>query len=115
MQIQINTDSTVHSGEELTAMVASTIHSTLDRFEGRLTRAEVHLRDVDGEKTSDADKRCVLEVRPAGMDPLAVTGTGDTLERACADAGRKMRTRLETTFGRIDSRDGNATIRQAED
>ena len=56
----------------------------------------------------------MLEARPSGMDAVAVTGTGDTIERACHDATNKIQSLLGTTFGRIDDRDGHATIRQSE-
>jgi hypothetical protein len=115
MKIQINTDSTVESGAELVEMVETKVRSALERYGDRLTRIEAHLSDEDGQKTgSDTDKRCLLEARPSGLDPVVVTGAGDTLERACADASRKMQSLLDTTFGRIDDRDGGASIRRGD-
>jgi hypothetical protein len=114
MEILINTDSTVETGSELAAMVDARVRSALERYQDRLTRIEVHLSDEDGQKSgSGTDKRCLLEARPSGLDPVVVTGVGDTLERACAEASRKMQSLLATTFGRIDDRDGDATIRQS--
>ncbi len=115
MKIQVETDRSVESTEGLVRMVEGEVQSALERFEDRLTRVEVHLSDEDGEKTGGgADKRCLLEARPAGMQPVAVTGSGGTLEQACRDATRKMQSVLKSTFGRIDGRDGHATVRQNE-
>jgi hypothetical protein len=93
-------------------MVEGEVQSALERYEDRLTRVEAHLSDVDAEKSKgSADKRCLLEARPSGMQPVVVTGSGDTYERACHDATRKMQRLLKSTFGRIEGRDGHATIR----
>ncbi len=115
MKIQIDTDRTVESTEGLVTMVETEVQSALGRFEDRLTRVEVHLGDENVEKRKGAaDKRCLLEARPTGMQPVVVTGVADTLERACKDAARKMHDLLSSTFGRIDDRDAKATIREEE-
>ena len=115
MQILINTDRTVESGADLVEMVETRVGAALERYDDRLTRIEAHLSDEDGPKSGRGnDKRCLLEARPAGRHPVVTTGVGGTLERACADAARKMQRLLDTTFGRLDDRDGDATIRQGD-
>lgn len=115
MKIQINTDSNIDGTEALTAMVEADVRSALERFENRLTRIEVHIGDVDGAKDGGtADKRCLIEARPEGMQPVVVTSLSTTVDQAARDAAKKMQGLLTSTFGRIDDRDGNATIRQAE-
>lgn len=110
MKIQLNSDSSVEGSDTLAQTVDTTIHAALDRYADRLTRAEVHLSAEDGNDPEGT--RCLLEVRPAGMDPVVVTGSADTIERACHDAAQKMQRLLDSTFGRIDSREADATIRQ---
>ena len=115
MKIQVNTDHNVDGSEALVLLVEAEVQSALDRFEDRLTRVEVHLRDESGEKSgSGGDKRCLLEARPAGMQPVVVTENADSLEEAIAGAAQKMESLLNSTFGRIDGRDADATIRQNE-
>lgn len=115
MKIQVNTDRDIDGNEALVEMVEAELHSALQHFEDRLTRVEVHLGDADGEKDGGvADKRCLLEARPEGMQPVVVTALATTVEQACSDAARKMRSLLSSTFGRIDDRDANATIRRNE-
>jgi hypothetical protein len=115
MKIQVNTDRNVEGGEDLVLLVESEVESALERFEDRLTRVEVHLGDESGEKDgSGGDKRCLLEARPAGMQPVVVTDFADTIEQAVVGAAQKMQSLLNSTFGRIDERDADATIRQNE-
>jgi hypothetical protein len=115
MKIQVNTNNNVEGSDALTLLVEAEVQSGLERFEDRLTRVEVHLGDESGEKDgSGADKRCLLEARPIGMQPVVVTDFADTVERAVAGATRKMQSLLNSTFGRIDDRDADATIRQNE-
>lgn len=48
------------------------------------------------------------------MQPVVVTDFSDTVEQAVAGAAQKMQSLLDSTFGRIDGRDADATIRQNE-
>ena len=115
MKIQVNTDRNIDGNEALVAMVEAEVRSALQPVEDRLTRVEVHLGDADGDKHSGgADKRCLLEARPEGMQPVVVTGLGTTVEQACRDATRRMQSLLNSKFGRLDDRDATATIRQNE-
>jgi hypothetical protein len=115
MKIQVNTDRNVDGSEAVVLWVEAEVESALERFEDRLTRVEVHLADESGEKDgSGADKRCLLEARPEGMQPVAVTDFSDTVEQAVIGATQKMQSLLNSTFGRVDGRDADATIRQNE-
>ncbi|MEO6989178.1 MAG: HPF/RaiA family ribosome-associated protein [Aquihabitans sp.] len=115
MKIQVNTDSNIDGTEAVAEMAETVIGSALQHFEDRLTRVEVHLSDVDAERGSGSDdKKCLLEARPEGMQPVVVTALAPTIEEACRGAATKMQSKLNSTFGRIDDRDASATIRQAE-
>ncbi len=115
MKIQINTDHNIDGTEALAATVEAELRAALEHFADRLTRLEVHLGDTDGEKDAGGDdKRCLLEARPEGIQPVVVTGFGTTVEQASREAGRKMQSKLRSTFGRLDQRDPNATIRQGD-
>ncbi len=116
MKIQLNTDHNVKGSEALAQMVEAEVQSGLEHFEARLTRVEVHLGDENGKKHGGGgDKRCMLEARPAGLQPVVVTEHADTLESAVAGATRKMQRLLDSTFGRLETRDADATIRQNEE
>ncbi|MDZ7632844.1 MAG: HPF/RaiA family ribosome-associated protein [Gemmatimonadaceae bacterium] len=107
MQIQINTDNQLSSDEALRVQAEAILTHSLERFSDRITRAEVHLSDENSAaKSGSTDKRCVLEVRIVGRQPIAVTNGADTVEKALAGAARKMRTTLASTFDRLDSKKG---------
>ncbi len=114
MQVEVSTDNNVDGSEELTGQVVSDVTATLSRFSERLTRVEVHLGDENADKGGAADKRCMIEARPAGQQPVAVTNHGATVEEACSGALRKLTSLLDSRFGRLDNRKGGATVRRAE-
>lgn len=101
MRIQVNSDRTVDVTAGLKAELRSALRKTLARHEGRLTRAEIYLSDINGVRGGSDDKQCLLEVRPAGLDPLVVTNTAATVEEACKGASRKMLRKLSSRFGRL--------------
>lgn len=115
MKIQVSTDRTVEGSDDLTQMVETQVQSSLEHFADRLTRVEAHLSDENADKNTPNDKRCLLEARPQGMQPLTTTAHGDTLEQATREAAHKMQSLLKNTFGRIDTRNADATIRQESD
>lgn len=104
MQIQINSDNSVAVDSPLSRLVESTVSNVLKRFEDRITRVEVHLSDVNADKFGIQDKRCLIEARPAGQGPLAVTNQAANLEEAVGGAARKLKRLLDSHFGREGER-----------
>jgi hypothetical protein len=114
MQILVNTDDNVEGNEELTRHVEAEIGAALSRFSDQLTRVEAHLSDESAGKSGGAGRRCVLEARPAGQQPVAVTHHAPTLGEACSGAAQKLKNLLESQFGRLDDRKRGASIRHGE-
>ncbi|MEO8052416.1 MAG: HPF/RaiA family ribosome-associated protein, partial [Acidobacteriota bacterium] len=100
MKIQVNSDKTISVHEGLTHFVEAEVGRVLDRFAAKLTRVEIHLSDIDNRKTGQADKRCLIEVRPAGARPLSASAKALRVDSAVAAALGKMRRELTTFFGR---------------
>ena len=94
MLIQINTDNTLENNARLQQYFSNELETSLARFSDRITRIDVHFGDENGEKYADDDKRCLIEVRLAGMNPLAATNHADTLEKAFQGAVTKLKTLL---------------------
>lgn len=115
MQIEVTTDPNVAGGDDLIRRVAADVDAALSRFSDQLTRVEVHLGDENAGKGGAADKRCMVEARPARQQPVAVTNHGSTVDEACRGALRKLANLLETRFGRLDNRKGGATVRRTEE
>lgn len=100
MKIQVNSDHTVVADAGLKHFIEHEVSRLLDRFAMRLTRVEVHLGDINNKKTGKSDKRCLVEVRPAGARPLTVSARSANLPYAVDEALRKMQRSLTTFFGR---------------
>jgi ribosome-associated translation inhibitor RaiA len=102
MNIQINTDDNISGSEELNKTFGPLITKGLKRFSNRITRIEVHLSDENSHKAGQNDKRCLLEARLEGLQPVAVTGHSDTTEKAVSDAIDKLKSSLDSTLGRLN-------------
>jgi hypothetical protein len=101
MKIQINSDKTIAVDASLIRSVKGAVTRALSRFAIRLTRVEVHLSDVGHGKTGQSDKRCLIEVRPAGAGPLVVSARAKKVSPAVGVALGKMQRLLTTFFGRM--------------
>lgn len=101
MTIQINTDNNITGTEELSSLVESTIAENLKRFNNQITRIEVHLNDENSHKNGINEKRCMMEARLEGMQPIAVTAHGDTIQEAVKVALGKLKSLLDTTLGKL--------------
>lgn len=106
MHVQVSTDSHIKGGQDLWGAVESVLQSSLSRFEPRLTRVEVHLSDENADKVQGDDKKCVIEARPAGMQPIAVTHFAREVGQAVSGAAAKLVRALDSTLGRLDETKG---------
>jgi len=105
MDVQINTDSSIEADAALVRQVEAMVRDTLERYSELITRVEVHLSDENSdEKFGANDKRCMLEVRLAGHQPIAVSHQAPTLEQAVNGAAKKMIRSLASTLGRLGNR-----------
>lgn len=101
MQIQINTDHNIEGHEPLAARVSGVVESALSRFSSHVTRVEVHLSDENSHKSGQNDKRCMMDARLEGHQPIAVTHQAATLEEAIDGAADKLNRLIESTLGRL--------------
>lgn len=105
MLIQINTDSNIEGDAELVQQIKAVVSNSLERFSEQVTRVEIHLSDENSEnKFSTDDKRCLLEARLAGLQPISVSDQAATLEQAVDGAVEKLKRSLESTIGRLGQR-----------
>jgi ribosome-associated translation inhibitor RaiA len=103
MKILINTDHNISGNEEMREPLRAAIENAFERFSEHLTRVEVKISDENADKDSDNDKRCVLEVRLKGMQPIVVKSHGNSIENAVDEAIDKMKTSLDTVMGRLQN------------
>lgn len=101
MQIQINTDHNIEGREALAAHVSGVVESAVGRFSDQVTRVEVHLTDEAGQKNGRNDKRCVMEARLQGRQPIAVTYHAESVHQAVDGAADKLTRLVESTIERL--------------
>ena len=101
MRIQLNSDKNIAVDARLTQFVEHEVNGGLKGFLNRLTRVEVFLSDVNSHKPGLHDKRCVIEARPARHRPLVASNQAKTVKDATKGALTKLRSSLQTFFGRM--------------
>ena len=84
--------------------VDQSVRDVLAHHAERLTRVEVHLRDQNAHK-GGIDKRCVIEARPRGLDPLTAEHDGEDVKGAFRGALDKLERVLANRFGKLAARD----------
>lgn len=100
MQVQFNSDSSVMGTENVATRVEASVRGKLARFEERLTRIEVHVRDENGPKHGAEDKACTIEARPRGARAIGVTEHAETVDAAARKAATTLAQRLDRHFGK---------------
>jgi ribosome-associated translation inhibitor RaiA len=101
MLIQVNTDRHIEGHEALTTQVREAVESALRRNSDQITRVEVHLSDENAQKSGPGDKRCVMEARLEGRQPVAVTHDAATLAQAIDGAAEKLSHLIQNTLERL--------------
>lgn len=110
MQVQVSTDNHVEGGAELTRHVETVVESALGRFNDWVTRVEVQLSDQNStSKAHGNDKRCVMEARPAGLQPVTASHQGATLDQALKGCAKKLTRLLNDTAGRLGDTKGRTS------
>jgi hypothetical protein len=106
MKIQINTGHNVSGGEEMIRLTEAVVESILGHYAEHISRVEVHLSDENGRKEGGHDKRCMMEVRFEGHQPIAVTSEARTIGQAIGSAAGKVKSALNHTIGRLKDNKG---------
>ena len=101
MLVQVNTDNHVTGDDELADKVAADMQRTLKRFSTHITRVEVHINDENGDKAGPTDKRCVLEARVKGLEPVAVSHNAPSVSEAVKGASDKLVRSLDRTLAKL--------------
>lgn len=107
MQFQFNSDNHVMGDEGVADRVETLVRGKLDRIAHRLTRVEVHVGDVNGPRGGGDDKRCAIEVRPNGMEPISATDQAASIEAAATSAAQKVLSAYDRQVGKRTDRKGH--------
>jgi ribosome-associated translation inhibitor RaiA len=101
MIIQLNADKNLTIHSEYESQITEKINKELSRFTDYLSRVEVHLSDENGDKSGVDDKKCVLEARIEGRQPLVTSTFGQTYDIALNGALDKLKNALSTIDSKI--------------
>lgn len=110
MLVQLTTDNHISGREALAARVENELKSALDRFAPQITRVEVHLNDENSHKGGSSDKRCMIEARLAGLQPITVTETSSSLDAALEGAIDKLVKVLDKTTDKLSDHKGRTSF-----
>ncbi|MDB5883419.1 MAG: hypothetical protein JWP43_3297 [Ramlibacter sp.] len=102
MHVQVNTGNGMQNKDTLDRWAQEFLNESLARFQQDITRVEVQLADENSGKKGAADKRCMLEARLTGHEPVVVNHHGETQDEAFRGATHKLMRALEHTFGKLD-------------
>lgn len=101
MLIQFNTDHHIRAHQEFVPDLEAQLESALSRWATQITRVEVYLQDTNAGRPGDNDKRCTLEARMSGYDPVAITNEAGTVAEAFSGARAKLVRVLDKRFDRL--------------
>jgi hypothetical protein len=106
MHVEVNTDNHITGSDQLSRQVESEVEASVGRFGDQIIRVIVQLQDNNGHKSGERDKRCVMEARIAGHQPVAVSHEASTLDDAIAATAEKLERSLDHILGRLDHKKG---------
>lgn len=110
MIVQVHTDNHIGGSEKFTAFAESIVTSSLQLHADRLTRVDVHVSDESGSaRDRGDDKRCTLEARPRGMQPVSVSHSAPSVEFAIEGAADKLEKLLTKTYERLGEHKGRTS------
>ena len=113
MQVQVHAGDNVQGGESLAQWAQTEVQEKLSRFREYVTRVEVYLTDVDALKNGGKGKRCVMETRATGRQPLAVNAEAEKVAEAFNGALEKLHRALDTDVAKMRDKSNRETIRSA--
>jgi len=102
MQIQINTDHNIQGDERVAEVCEQIVTDALAPISSRLTRVEVHIKDIRGPKGGE-DIRATVEARPEGLRPYAAHHDATDIPVAVRQAAKKLKQRLHSEFDKLSS------------
>ena len=110
MLVHLVTDNHIHGTKHLADHVEELVKASLDRFGTQITRVEVHLHDDNGSKHGDHDKRCTLEARLAGIDPMSAHHTAATIDESIHGALDKLEKMIDKHIDKLSHHKGKTSF-----
>jgi hypothetical protein len=102
MQVRVDVDDHIDGSEELLIRVEGVVVGSLDRFEDRISRVEVHLAQLSHPRAGHA-MCCRMEAFAGALKPIAVSHEGLTLTEAIHAAAAKLHRAVATALNRTSA------------
>ena len=116
MQVQVHTDATIQGGDSLETWVQNEVDTKLSRLKEHVVRVEVFLTSVDALKEGGGPgKKCVLETRANGRQPVAVNAEAEKVRDAFNLALEKLRRAVESDLGKLRDKHGRDSVRGVDE
>jgi ribosome-associated translation inhibitor RaiA len=106
MNIQVNIGHNKGDHEQIIQYIESVVNNTLGHLAEHISRIEVHLSDENNKKEGGYDKRCMMEARLQGHQPIAITNISDNIGQSINGAADKLKSSLDHTLGRLSDHEG---------
>ena len=106
MLIQVNSNNALSLNDKTIRWASDEVESVMVHFASRITRVEVHLNDVNSDKSGDGDKFCSVTARVEGLPLLATQHEAGTLEQALSGALNKLEKQIDRQIGKLDHKKG---------
>ena len=104
MDVLVFTDKNIEGNEAFTEHVRAVVQKHLGHWSDRITRVEVHVGGENGQKNAQREQRCVMEARPRGLKPLAVTHHAANQHLAIEGAVERLVHLVGNHFGKLADR-----------
>lgn len=95
MIILFNTDKNIDASETINQSFVNLIADDLRKFSTHISRVIAFVSDENAAKIGLDDKKCLLEVRLNGKQPIAVTHHANTVHEAVNGALEKIKISFE--------------------
>ena len=96
MQVHVRTDNNIEGSARMTGYFTEVLEQALDRFVERITRVDVSVSDENAHKEGANDKRCLIEARVNGLNPIVASDSADNINAAFSGAVDKLVRSIET-------------------
>ena len=112
MQVQVNTSNGIENKDSLERWASDYLNDQLARFNQDITRIEVQLRDTNSGRKGGDDKRCTLEARIAGHEPVVATHDAGSQDEAFRGATHRLIHALERVLDKRHAHRDRETVRR---
>jgi hypothetical protein len=112
MQVRVDVEDQIDSSEELIVRVEGVVEGSLDRFQGRIARVDVHLAQLR-QGGYRRDMSCRMEAYADALSPIEVSHEAVTLTEAIHAASAKLQRAIAGMLGRAKSKDASAETEDA--